>query len=121
MKPNNFIKKVEYPGGRDALRKFVHQNLRYPKEALLHKVEGSVHLKYEVNDRGKVHSISVVNSLGYGCDDEAIRIVGLLKYPQVKNRGIKVTTKFKLAIHFRLPTTTTSTLEVNYIYIQKSS
>ena len=119
MKSKNFIKKAEYPGGADALKKFIKQTLRYPKEALLHRVEGRVYLKYEVNERGKVHSISVVNGLGYGCDEEAIRIIGLLKYSQVKNRGLKVNTKFKLAIHFKLPSS--NPIKINYIYTKKSS
>ena len=119
MKSKNFIKKAEYPGGGDALKKFVKKTLRYPKEALLHRVEGSVYLKYEVNEKGKVHSISVVNGLSYGCDEEAVRIIGLLKYPQVKNRGMKVNTKFKLAIHFKLPHD--KPIKINYIYTKKSS
>ena len=98
MKSKNFIKKAEYPGGAVALRKFIKQTLRYPKEALLHRIEGRVYLKYEVSEKGKVHSISVINGLAYGCDEEAIRIIGLLKYSQVKNRGLKVNTKFKLTI-----------------------
>ena len=119
MKSKNFIKKAEYPGGGDALKKFVHQTLRYTKDALLHRVEGRVHLKYEVNEKGKVHSISVINGLGYGCDEEAIRIIGLLKYSPVKNRGLKVNTKFKLAIHFKLPPSIP--IKINYIYTKKSS
>jgi len=119
MKSKNFIKKAEYPGGADALKKFVKQTLRYPKEALLHRVEGRVYLKYEVNEKGKVHSISVVNGLGYGCDEEAIRIIGLLKYSPVKNRGLKVNTKFKLTIPFKLPQAIP--IKINYIYTKKSS
>ena len=52
MKSKNFIKKAEYPGGAVALRKFIKQTLRYPKEALLHRVEGRVYLKYEVSEKG---------------------------------------------------------------------
>ena len=119
MKSKDFITKAEYPGGGVALKKFVKQTLRYPKEALLHRIEGRIYLKYEVNETGKVHSISVVNGLGYGCDKEAIRIVGLLKYPQVKNRGVKVNTKFKLTIRFKLPPA--APIKINYIYTRKSS
>lgn len=117
MKSKNFITKAEYSGGSEALKKFIKNNLRYPKEALLHRIEGRVYLKYEVNETGKVHSISVVNGLGYGCDKEAIRIVGLLKYPQVKNRGFKVNTKFKLTIRFKLPRA--APIKINYIYTKK--
>ena len=113
MKSKHFIKKAEYPGGPEALKKFIKNNLRYPKEALNHRVEGSVFLRYEVNEKGKVHNIFVINGLGYGCDEEAERIIRLLKYPQIKNRGIKVNTKFKLAINFKLPKVTP--LKINYI------
>ena len=118
MKPKKFIKKAEYPGGSEALKDFVKKNLRYPKEALSHKVEGNVYLKYEVNEIGKVHSISIINGLGYGCDEEAIRIVGLLKYPKVKNRGIRVNTKFKFTIYFKLPPVV-HPVKINYIYTKK--
>ena len=117
MKSKHFIKKAEYPGGAEALKKFIKNNLRYPKEALMHRVEGSVFLRYEVNEEGKVHSISVINGLGYGCDKEAIRIIGLLKYPPVKNRGFKVNTKFRITIHFKLPPA--APIKINYIYTKK--
>jgi protein TonB len=113
MKSQHFIKKAEYPGGSEALKKFIKNNLRYPKEALNHRVEGSVFLRYEVNEKGKVHNISVISCLGYGCDEEAERIIRLLKYSQIKNRGIKVNTKFKLAINFKLPKV--RPLKINYI------
>ena len=119
MKSKHFIKKAEYPGGSEALKKFIKNNLSYPKEALMHGVEGSVFLRYEVNEEGKVRSVSVISGLGYGCDKEAERIIRLLKYSQVKNRGMKVNTKFKLTIHFKLPPVVP--IKINYIYIKKSN
>ncbi len=113
MKSKNFINKAKYVGGSNALKSFINDNLCYPKEALVNKIEGIVFMRYEVNEHGKVHNISVVNGLGYGCDEEAKRIVSLLKYPKVKNRGLKVNTKFKINIVFRLPST--PALKINYI------
>ena len=88
------------------------------QEALLHKVEGKVFLKYEINDRGKIHDVVVVNGIGYGCDKESKRIVRLLRYPSVKNRGVKVNTKFKITIHFNLPKS--KQIRINYIYTKSS-
>ena len=119
MKSRKFITKAEYPGGKKALREFIVKNLQYPKDALRHKVEGNVYIKYEVNERGKVHSSSVINGLDYGCDEEAIRIVNMLKYPNVKNRGLKVNTKFKITIQFKLPNKSTP-IKINYIYVEKT-
>ncbi len=113
MKDKKFVKNAEYPGGSEALKKFVKENLCYPKKALLHRVEGKVFLKYQVNDNGDVHSIVVVNGIGYGCDEEAKRIVGLLKFPAQINKGVRINTKFKIAIYFNLPKA--KTVKINYV------
>ncbi|MEC9208972.1 MAG: energy transducer TonB [Bacteroidota bacterium] len=114
MREKKFVKKAEYPGGNQALKKFVKENLQYPQEALLHRVEGKVFLNYEVNDKGKVHSIKVTSGIGYGCDQEAKRIVGLLKFPSQINKGIRINTKFKITIPFNLPKS--KTVKINYVY-----
>ena len=118
MKEKKFVKKAEYPGGSEALKKFVKKNLRYPQEALLHRVEGKVFLKYEVNDKGKVHSAVVLNGIGYGCDEEAKRIVKLLKYPSRINKGVRINSKFKIAIHFNLPKP--KPIQIKYTYTKSS-
>ena len=118
MKDKKFVKKAEYPGGSEALKKFVKENLRYPQEALLHRVEGKVFITYEVNDKGKVHSIVAVTGIGYGCDEEGKRIVKLLQYPSQINKGVRINTKFKIAIHFNLPKAIT--IKINYIYTKCS-
>ena len=43
-----------------------------------------------------------VASLGYGCDEEAVRITKLLKYKVPKTYKLKVGFKKKLNIHFKL-------------------
>lgn len=112
-KTRRFINKAKYSGGSEALKTFVKKNLTYPKQALIQRIEGTVFLSYEVSEKGKVHNISVINGLGYGCDAEAKRIVSLLDYPKVKNRGLKVNTKFRIKIHFKLPKQ--NPIKINYI------
>ncbi|MBC8267034.1 MAG: energy transducer TonB [Flavobacteriales bacterium] len=118
MKDKKFVKKPEYPGGSEALKQFVKENLRYPQEASLHRVEGKVFINYEVNDKGKVHSVKLKSGIGYGCDKEAIRIVKLLKYPSQINKGVRINTKFKIAIHFNLPKS--KPIQINYVYTKTS-
>ena len=85
MNPAKFLTRAEYPGGKIALSKYIKENLQYPKEALSKNIQGKVFLKYEVNEKGDVHNIFIINSLGYGCDEEAIRLVKILKDIIVKN------------------------------------
>ena len=67
------------------------------------KIEGTVFIKYTINYKGKVIETKVVKSLGYGCDEEAERVVKLMKFEAPKNRGIKVKFFKNIQIHFRLP------------------
>ncbi|MDX2248657.1 MAG: energy transducer TonB [Bacteroidia bacterium] len=64
----------EFPGGNAALSRFLVGELHYPDEARTESVEGKVLLRLWVEADGKVTDVSVVEGLGYGCDEEAIRI-----------------------------------------------
>ncbi|MFK8005670.1 MAG: energy transducer TonB [Saprospiraceae bacterium] len=102
-KGKHFIKNPFYEGGLKAMREFISQNKKYPKEALEEKIEGTVVIKYTINYKGKVIDTKVLKSLGYGCDEEAQRVIKLMKFEAPKNRGIKVKFFKNIQIHFRLP------------------
>ena len=102
-KDKNFIKKPIYPGGNKALKEFIKKELKYPAEALKNKIEGVVPVRYTINKKGKVVDTQVLLHLGHGCDEEAERIIRLLKFHVPKNRNIKVHFHKKLNIRFKLP------------------
>lgn len=101
-KEKRFIHKPEYPGGKTAMLNFIRENLQYPKDALEQKIEGSVRVWYQVDDNGNVVDTKIVQSLFPSCDEEAIRIVKLLKYNRPKNMNLRVRSAFHINIHFRL-------------------
>jgi len=101
-KKKNFIHRPEYPGGKKALLQYIKDNLKYPKDALEQKIEGTVRLWYEVNDNGIVEDTKVILPLFPSCDEEAIRLVKSLKYSRPKNRNLRVKSSFTINIHFRL-------------------
>ena len=98
-----FLNLPKYTGGSKAFREFIAENLRYPETALEAKVEGSVIVEYDINDNGAVSNPRVLKGLGYGCDEEAIRMVHLLHFEKLKNRGVRVKMTSKTRINFRLP------------------
>lgn len=102
-KDKDFVKSAYFEGGKAALEAFVKKELRYPKEALEAKVEGTVSVRYTVDYKGKVTEASIISGLGHGCDEEALRIVRSLIF-RVPDQG-KIKSKYsrKLHIHFRLP------------------
>ena len=98
-----FLNLPKYPGGSEAFKKFIAENLRYPDAALEAKIEGSVIVEYDISDDGLVFNPHILKGVGYGCDEEAVRLIGLLRFEKVKNRGVRVKMTTKTTIHFRLP------------------
>jgi TonB family protein len=112
-KKKQFVNLPRYPGGSAAMKEFIGSSLVYPASALAAGVDGSVIVEYEISDDGLVEHPRILKSLGHGCDEEAIRVVGLLRFEKVRNRGVRVRVTTKTRIHFSPPgmsiTYTTST------------
>ena len=106
QKEEKLLKKPYYPGGERALKEFISKNLKYPDEAMKHHIEGNVPLRMDISFKGEVTDVKVFSSCGYGLEEEAIRIVKLLKFivPKVP-RGMKVIFHKSMTIHFRYPVT----------------
>ncbi len=98
-----FLKKPTYPGGNNAFREYIKKNLRYPKEAMAKNIEGTVYLKIRVSDNGVVTEAHIEKGIGYGCNEEALRLARSLRYKKVKNRGVRLSSDIKIRIRFELP------------------
>ncbi len=114
----DFLHLPQYPGGKEAYQEFIRTNLKYPREAIENKIQGKVYVSYEVSDNGEVLSAQVTKGLGYGCDEEAIRLVKMMKYEKVKNRGVRLKSTIKTAIDFKLKEVKQS-LQFNYVEKKK--
>lgn len=122
-KKKSFIKLPTYPGGKKAFKEFVSQNLIYPEEALKNGIEGLIHAEFEVNNLGEVSDIRIKKGIGYGCDEETIRILSLMVYEPVRNRGIRIKSKMKARILFKLPVpsigNSANSVNINYTTTKK--
>ena len=98
-----FLKTPSYEGGIKAMRKFIRENMQYPKAALDAKLGGTVVVKYDIDYKGNVPTAKVISGIGHGCDEEAIRLVKLMKFSVPRNRKLKVVFHRSIQIHFRLP------------------
>ena len=64
-----------FPNGDLARMSYLVQNLRYPEEAKKNGIQGKVRLSFVVESNGKISRVKVTESLGAGCDEEAVRLV----------------------------------------------
>lgn len=104
-KKTKFIHQPEYPGGPKELTKFIYQHLRYPQTAFDANTEGVVLVEYDIDYQGNVVSTRILHSVGMGCDEEASRVVRLLKFDVPKNRGVHVIFHQKVRVQFKKPKT----------------
>lgn len=104
-KDRDFVKTPYFEGGRAGIDAFVKQQLQYPDAARQAGVEGTVTVRYTVDYKGKVILAEVVSGIGYGCDEEALRIVRLLTFRVPEHGKVKSRYSRKLHIHFRLTKT----------------
>ena len=61
--------------GFSKLRQYVRDNLKYPGEARERGIEGKVQLSFRIRADGSLYDFNIEKRLGYGCDEEAIRLL----------------------------------------------
>jgi protein TonB len=110
-KRKNFLRIPSFPGGKDAYLQFIKDNVVYPELALAEKVEGLVFVRYTVNNIGEIVDVEIIKGIGFGCDEEAERVIRLMKYEPARNRGVKMKVEMKTRIHFKLPKVIESDLQ----------
>lgn len=93
----------EFEGGMAGLMKYIGRELRYPAAAQRAGVEGTVVLSFVVGPTGEVTNITVLKGLGYGTEEEAIRVVKKLPRwkPGIQN-GRAVPVRMTLPIRLQL-------------------
>lgn len=65
----------EFPGGEDALRKYLIEHTKYPKNARKNKISGTVNVLFVIDENGEIGDVLVSNSVDPTLDKEAIRVV----------------------------------------------
>ncbi|GAB3828281.1 energy transducer TonB [Hymenobacter jeollabukensis] len=93
----------KFAGGDAAMLDFLRRNMRYPAMALREQVEGKVFVSFTVSTSGEIVDVQVLKGLGYGTDEEALRVVRKMPAwePGTQN-GHAVAVRYTLPITFRI-------------------
>lgn len=94
----------EFPGGQQALFKYLSENVKYPVIAQENGIQGRVICQFVVNKDGAIVDIEVVRSSGdASLDKEAVRVIkSMPKWKAGKQRGKAVRVKYTLPVNFKL-------------------
>ena len=92
-----------FPGGMTALTKYLIDNTVYPEMAKEMNIQGTVYVGFIVEKDGSVSNVKVLREIGYGLDEEAIKVVSSMpKWIPAKQNGRKVRLSMTLPVKFRL-------------------
>ena len=93
----------EFPGGMDALYKYLRENIKYPQIAKENNITGRVFVTFVVEKDGSIANPRILRDIGGGCGQEAIRVVKAMpKWTPGKQRGKPVRVQFNLPVSFNL-------------------
>lgn len=93
----------EFPGGVEAMYKFLAQNIKYPQLARENNITGRVFVTFVVERDGSVTGVRVLRDIGGGCGQEAVRVVkSMPKWTPGKQRGKAVRVQYNLPVNFTL-------------------
>lgn len=95
----------EFPGGKQAMFKFLSENVRYPVIAQQKNIQGRVICQFIVEKDGSLTDVIVIRSGGdASLDKEAVRVIKAMpNWKPGKQRGRPVRVKYTTPITFRLP------------------
>ena len=94
----------EYPGGKEALAKYISTNMKYPQTAIDNGIEGVVDVAFTVKADGSIGNIKIVRMLDPDLELEATRLIkNMPAWTPADKNGQPVDAQTQVEINFVLP------------------
>ena len=95
--------KPEFPGGMDALMRYVAGQVRYPVICAEAGIQGTVYIAFVIDKTGKVTDVSLSRGVHTALDNEALRVIsGMPDWKPGKQREKPVRVSFTIPVRFAL-------------------
>jgi TonB family protein len=93
-----------YPAGSDSFYDLLSRRVKIPEAAIQKGIQGNVKLSFVVGLQGNLSDFEIQNSLGSGCDEEAIRVVKSLgNWSAAQKNGQAFVSKKSISVAFGVP------------------
>lgn len=96
------VKSPELRTHKGNLTAFLQEHLEYPEVARRQNLQGTVLLEFIVETNGYISNLHVVKSVGGGCNEEALRVMGFSTWIPAEKDGKRVRCKMQVPIIFSL-------------------
>lgn len=106
----------EYPGGNEAMYKYLADHIIYPRDARQNGVQGTVFIKFVVEVDGTIQDASIIRSVCPSIDSTALAVVrGMPRWKPGSQQGKTVAVNYTLPIKFVLDSGKKGKKEKNHI------
>ncbi len=95
-----------FPGGNEAMMKYIRDVQVYPKADRDNGVSGSCYIRFVVEKDGTISNVKILRGISgaQACDEEAVRIVkSMPRWSPGKQNGVLVRVQFNIPVKFTLP------------------
>lgn len=93
----------QYPGGTEAMMKYLAANIKYPKKAIDTNTQGRVVVSFIVEADGSISNVHTLRSISPELDAEALRVVKAMpKWKPGRQKGKAVRVKYALPVQFKM-------------------
>ena len=97
----------QFPGGEQAMLKFIADNTKYPKEAKERGIEGRVMVEVIIDKNGKIREPKIILSNDQSLNNEAMRVVqSMPDWEPGTLRGEPKNVRYTISFRFQIPATT---------------
>ncbi len=94
---------AEFPGGDQALLRYIHNTVKYPVIAQENGIQGKVFVKFIIDEQGAVSNAEIMRGVDVSLDKEALRVINSLPdFKPGKQRGRPVKVYYNAVIKFQL-------------------
>ncbi|HVY75862.1 MAG TPA: energy transducer TonB [Puia sp.] len=103
QKDTAVILPAQYPGGLPSWTQYLAKSLHYPDRAISEEIQGTVRIRFVVDERGNVLEPLISKSVEYSLDREALRVVaGSGNWLPAIMNAQPISSEFVQAIPFKL-------------------
>jgi protein TonB len=90
----------EFPGGYNAMNKFIGENIKVPEYAM--PLEGKVYVRFVVDTDGSIKNVRILKGMHRDYDNAAVKVVSKMpKWKPGKQAGKAVKVQYEIPIRFR--------------------